>query len=713
MARRLVAIGVMALAIAGGLPLASARLQDPTAPAEAGSKPTTKADSKTPTKPGPKKAPAPAPKPAEPPPIIEPEPRPTDSTTGSTISTTPPPLPGDPDSSSGQPSAPTEGRTGTSTAPATTPGVPVDATPPEPSAASLLAEPPSPTPAVDAPAAPTVDRRTSRGITTAPPLTPTPPSNRPDRPLRDDVQQVQAPGSPILDGNPNLPAARPAAGGAGAVATPAAQGDPYLPSPDRLPMGSHAVGLTIDVRAPATANLKKETVFKIVVKNTGGSDAMGVVVRDQLPEELKFLGSKPDPVLTTPALTWQLGTVPAGGEKVITLNVEPQKPGIWDHAATVTAMGGSRSRIQVKQPRFRVDQSVGSSKEVLKGDQVQFNINVANVGDGPARDVVVRAELSPGLKHEQGQLLELPFKKAFGKTSLGPNESVPLTLVVDAVASGEQWCKVTATSRDVVPDAPESQNTQTVNVSAADVKLTLRGSTKRPAETLARYTLIVENSGNAPARNVRAAAWVPFGCRLEDDGKAEWKAQIRRLLWTVGQLEPGDKKEFNFLIRLGKPQSYQVDAVAEGFSSSLKLRDEKKLDVQAIGTPRVQYTVTERRQALDVGDETAFVIRVQNQGLSEARNLLFSFELSDQLQFVEGRADSGPQPQFDAANKRWKFPVIEQLGAKEQAELTIRAKATKAGHATCNIFLTYEGLDGNSIQHTAIVPIADAAEAPN
>ena len=41
--------------------------------------------------------------------------------------------------------------------------------------------------------------------------------------------------------------------------------------------------LSVDVQAPANLNFDQPATVKIIVKNSGSTDALGVVVRDELP----------------------------------------------------------------------------------------------------------------------------------------------------------------------------------------------------------------------------------------------------------------------------------------------------------------------------------------------------------------------------------------------------------------------------------------------
>ena len=229
---------------------------------------------------------------------------------------------------------------------------------------------------------------------------------------------------------------------ADAAATPPASGGPSIDpgsdavSTDRIPLGKQSVAVTVDVQGPASMNLNQPATLRLVVRNTGSSDAINVKVHDTLPDGLEYLSSQPEAYGPKESLlSWSIPVLPAGSEKVITLKVKPVKTGPFDHAATVWFQVASKSMSQVFKPLLKVDQTV-SAVNVLKGQPVSFKIAVTNIGDGPARNVTIRAKLGSGLRHGSGeksdeQTLELTLP------ALAPNQREELdALEVDAIQGG-------------------------------------------------------------------------------------------------------------------------------------------------------------------------------------------------------------------------------------------------------------------------------------
>lgn len=573
-------------------------------------------------------------------------------------------------------------------APALPPAAPALPAPAEPGPPAPVAVPvavPSPAPAA-APRDPLLEP--SQAVGTSPPNTPKPLAGAPPA-------QTPPAVTPIVTDTGPLPPATPPPGTAGSVptATPGAPREPKPPfvlTAEELPLGRQSVGLTVDVIAPQVLNLNQTANFKVVIKNNGQTDARGVVVRDQLPEGLHFVSSQPEAEHPEGLLVWNLGTVGAGSEKTIALVVKPMKTGSYDHAATVTMMAGGKSRTIVREPKLKVEQTVGTSK-ILLGQPVQFKIAVSNPGDGPARNVVVTARLSTGLRHEAAEPSEQNLLEQTIDL-INPGERVALdTLMVDAKLGGEQSCRVEVSSPDVVPNAPEAKSVQNVTVIEPKLTMKLAGPENRYTDTLATYEVILENLGSAPAQNVKLQSLVPVAGRLYAvPGGARFDPATRRLSWTRAQLQPGEKATYTFQVRMGGVGMYQVAAEARADSALLA---KENFTTNVTGLADIVFNVEPIRRVVDVNEETNYVIKVSNIGTKEATKVLITAVLSPNLQALETNGTE-EKANYDDKQHKIVFPQIERLGPNKSIELGIRVvvKAADPKLATCRVFLMHEEL---------------------
>jgi uncharacterized repeat protein (TIGR01451 family) len=464
--------------------------------------------------------------------------------------------------------------------------------------------------------------------------------------------------------------------------------------PDRLPLGKQEVVLSVDVQAPANMTFNREAVVKIVVKNSGSTDAQGVMVRDRLPEGLTYVSSQPEAQnVGESLLSWRISTLPAASERIILLKVKPSKSGgSLDHAATVTFQAGSKATSRVLRPRLKLEVvQTPTEAKVLKNKTAEFRIAITNTGDGPARNVTVQAKLSPGLRHETGEKnddnsFELPIQEL----AAGQREDLdPLT--VEALQGGEQECRVTATSADVDFEKESAQITRTIEVVEPKLKMTLAGPDKRYTDTIAPYTIMLENPGTAPARNIRVLATLGVSGRLVAvPPGAKYDTASRRLQWTIPQLDPHEKpRSLAFEVRMGGISAYEVNVETRG-ENALYVKDRRITDVQ--GMPDVDLVVRERRRVVDVDGTTTFQIRLRNYGTKEATKLQIKAKLSDNL-MVDSTA-GGPEGEAFAKDGEVKFPIIERLGPGKEMALGIKVKVTNAQPkiGTCRVYLLHDDL---------------------
>jgi uncharacterized repeat protein (TIGR01451 family) len=489
-------------------------------------------------------------------------------------------------------------------------------------------------------------------------------------------------------------------------------GGPAFPRPETLPVGPHAVGLTVEARAVSPINLNTRTNLYILIRNHGTTDAQGVMVYEPLPEGLEFIDSTPKTTSRSGSLlVWNLGVMPANAEKQIKIVVKCiKKVPVIDHAAYVTLQTGGRARVVVREPKLSIVANPSSTR-VLKGQQVRFDITVTNTGDGPARDVIVKAKLGPGLRHDSGSTIELPFKLLQPpRQSLSPQKEVQLELVVDAVGSGDQTCEFSVVSPDVADGSPETHVAQQVQVTEPKLALKVKASAKRYVGSLASFHLILENTGSATAKRVQADVALPAtGGSEPTDTTGEWNSKTHRLFWNVGNLDPGQVLDLPFTVRVGGEQIYRVDARAKMDGLPAPLHQSASTTVSAIAN--VVFGVREPKDVVDVGEKTIFTIKMRNDGSAEAHKIYVHAELSEHLQIVNTTGLEGGQQAMATPDKRQiTFPTIDRLAPNEELVLTIQVAAVKPGHASCQVGLVYDESDNLKIQHTEPLKVTDPSE---
>ena len=514
-------------------------------------------------------------------------------------------------------------------------------------------------------------------------------------PIRSDEPATPAGDSP-RNGRLPRPPADPALARTDGPAS--AAGEPGPPA-DRLPAGKQSVAVTVEVQSPPSMNLHLPATVRLVIRNTGASDAMQVRIRDELPEGLKYVSSQPEAKVEGAVLTWSLDTMPAGSVKEFAVKVEPVKTGPLEHGASVWFQTGSMATTKVVQPRLKIEQKPSADK-ALKGRPVEFEVLVTNIGDGPASQVTVTAKLSPGLRYGSGgrgggEMITEPIPV------LAPDQTYELDpLVATAVLAGDQACTVTARSVDVVPEkGEEASSVAAVTVVEPKLTVAVTGPQKRCTDTNAVYQIAVANPGTAPARKVRVIAFVPPGARLLAVPKdARYDSGSRRLQWATDALQPGpDPWKLAFEVKVGAVGSYEINAEA---SADGVPKARQKLVTDVFGMADVDLVVSERQRVVNVGGRTTFQIRLRNYGTKDATNILLKAYLSKNLkvlstaevpeEFDARRNEDGHEVVFQGTDGHG----IKRLEAGKDLIMFLEVEVTgdTPKVATCKVTITHDEL---------------------
>ncbi len=504
----------------------------------------------------------------------------------------------------------------------------------------------------------------------------------PEAPFDARVERVQVqqrpPASPVVRASAVQSSSPPLQPSAIDAAT---AGDPTLLPAERLTAGATTAGITVEVRAPEVANLNLDNAFLIIVRNSGPTDAAGVLVRYPLLPDLEFVEAEPAPARSDGGVySWVLNNLPVSAEKTIKVKVKPLAKKTFDHAVTVSLLTGGRARTMVRQPQLKVEIRPDKAKP-MKGVPVVFDINVTNIGDYPARDVVIQARLSPGFTHSRGTDLVLPLKEELGLAAIAPGDSVPLRLEVETTAMGLQTCDVSVTS----PDLPEeSTGHGEVDVVHPDLQLSISGPTERYPDNVAAYRITVTNNGTAPASQVVVAAQVPSGARPEQvNPRATWAAEARTFYWRLNELPPKATEVFTVQVRMGGVGMFVLTAgtKAQGIAP---VKETHKTDIRGIS--KLSLSVSEPRGVLDEGEESTYEIRIRNDGTKDATRVQVKGIVSENLQILSLTGADARTPNPAPADPTTAlFPLIESLPQGGEVTLSFRVKAMKHGNGTCEV----------------------------
>jgi uncharacterized repeat protein (TIGR01451 family) len=528
---------------------------------------------------------------------------------------------------------------------------------------------------------------TNTGTTPSTPMAPTAPAFNAAPPAPSPF-----PAAPNVPNTPSIPATTPPA--ASPATTPATTANL---APGVLPART-SPNVTIEAVCPETVAFGQDFAYKLVVRNTGTSAVSGLRVDDELPAGAKYVSSDPVAEINGDRLTWTLGQLDGGSEKTIHVRVKPSEEGESRSRATVSFTSSVDARTRVTRPRIAVN---AASAEVCRaGEETAFQIKVTNSGTGPAPKYVIKAQLSDGLLHSQGTVIEAPME------SLGAGETKTVMLKVAAAKAGLQWCQITVTA-DGSADATAKASTNVV-----EPLLTLKQT--GPAKCLVRaeptYTIELSNPGTAATDPVLLQSVMPEGFEWINQASDGGTCSGRTVTWRLPAMAAGSNRTVTLKLRASAasdPQGTALRTVAHagpanivpaGGNPNTAVRPGRSLEakaetvVVAEGVSAVRFDVVGLENPVAVGKEVTYEIRVMNSGTGACSNVQVAAALADGTEFVGATVGNNQTGGAKVVGQQLSFDPLPTLGVKGEMIYRVRVKGTVPGDMRLRVQLSCDQL---------------------
>lgn len=390
------------------------------------------------------------------------------------------------------------------------------------------------------------------------------------------------------------------------LASPAEPADSLYDYDDQLNNQTEQ-SVTLEWIGPPMIKIGQAFTYELVVRNTGVSKVTDVVVRDRFPEGMKINAVEPRGTQDGDSFVWNIGALEPRQETRIRIEMLAAKKGEVVCHATVSATSPAMAKFRVSEPQLAVKQTCPEKTQI--GDPASFTIAVSNPGDGPADGVVIRAHLSEGLKHEKGN----EFSYEIGTLAAGETRTVQV--VCDTIKGGQQVVRTVATSESGLEASGESA----IQVTEAKLALDMAGPKLRYLDRQAVYTIAISNPGDSPANNVKLQVDMPVGFKFTTSTHGgRHDASARTIHWFLGTLNAGEKKEVQYTCLAAQTGQHKHAAVCSG-QRGIKADAEVVTAVEGISALLLE--VVDVDDPVEVGTDTAYEIRVTNQGSREATNV--------------------------------------------------------------------------------------------
>ena len=410
-----------------------------------------------------------------------------------------------------------------------------------------------------------------------------------------------------------------------------------------------AVTKTVDDATPA---LGATVAFTVTVRNDGPDDATGVVVTDQLPTGLTFVGATPSVGAyddTTGA--WTVGALAAGATATLTLQATVDATGPIDNVAEVTAQDqvdrdsapsngdpaeDDQDLATVTAPRT-IDLSLTKTVDqptATVGDTVVFTVALTNDGPDAGTGVTVSDPLPAGLgfvttTRTTGTYDDTSGTWTVGTIAAGTTETLTITATVDAPGTLVNTAQV-ATANELDPDStpgnsvPGEDDQDSASISSEQVDLSLTktvdDATPNVGDTIT-FTLTVANAGPDDATSVSVSDTLPAGLTFVTSTPSAGSYDAATGLWTIGTVADGGTATLDITVTVtgsaDVTNTAQVAAADQNDVDSTPANDDAGEDDQDsvdVAPQRIDLEVTKTvdQPTVALGDTVTFTVTVTN-----------------------------------------------------------------------------------------------------
>jgi uncharacterized repeat protein (TIGR01451 family) len=426
--------------------------------------------------------------------------------------------------------------------------------------------------------------------------------------------------------------------------------------------GSQSPALTIEKIAPPEIQLGKPTKFMIKVRNAGSAAAQGVEIHDTVPQGTQLLNTAPPAKAGADgALVWELGAMKPGEEKTVELELLPTSEGEIGSVATVHFHAEASVRTLATKPMLNIE--VFGPAKVNKDEPVQLHIKISNPGSGAATDVVLTENVPQGLSHAEGKELQLDIG------TLKPGESRELDLTLTAVEAGMVNNVVTAEAEGKLHAESQTE----IEVVAPLLQVAMTGPKRRYLERNATHSISVSNPGTAAARDIDLVAVLPRTLKfVEANNGGQFDEASHAVYWSLEELPPqetGTVKLTTLPLEAGEAK------VLIKSSSKAGLKAEREEIVAIEGLAAINFQLSDLKDPIEVGAETAYEIRVTNQGTKAASNVRLAVIVPRGMQPLSAE---GPV-RYKIEGQHVVFEPVRQLAPKADTAFTVKVKAIEPG----------------------------------
>ena len=461
----------------------------------------------------------------------------------------------------------------------------------------------------------------------------------------------------------------------GLTPTPGLANHPGTGRPgESLLEGAQSPSITIQKLAPEEIQVGKRCTFAIRIQNSGQRTAQNVQIHDEIPLGTELVGTAPRATVSGSKIVWDMGTLSPGEERTVEMELLPKEEGELGSVARVslTAQASAKSRCTRPELALRLT----SKPQVHVGQQHIVQIEISNPGSGKATGVMLLETIPTGVSHEAGPALEFEV----GTLQAGENRRMELLLTAEQAGRINNVMTARADASLQVEASCEFE------VIAPELQVSVEGPKRRYLERPATYHLSVDNPGTAAAKDVQLVTHLPQGMQfVSANNMGEYDSATHSVHWSLAEL-PASERGTVKLVALPIEAGTQTLQISTKARQGLEDRTDKQVQVE--GLSALMFEVVDIEGLIEVGGETTYEIRVQNQGSKAASNVQVAAIMPAGIRPLSGQGET----RHTIQGERVLFAPLPQLAPKAETTFRILAQGIRPGDQRVRIQITSDDL---------------------
>ena len=461
----------------------------------------------------------------------------------------------------------------------------------------------------------------------------------------------------------------------GLTSTPGLANHPGTGRPgESLLEGAQSPSITIQKLAPEQIQVGKRCTFAIRIQNSGQRTAQNVQIRDEVPLGTELVGTAPRATVSGSQIVWDMGTLSPGEERTVEMELLPKEEGELGSVARVTLSAQASAKSRCTRPELAL--RLTSKPQVHVGEQHVVQIEISNPGSGDATGVMLLETIPTGVSHEAGPALE------FEVGTLKPGENRRMELLLTAEQAGQINNVMTARA-----DASlQVEASCEFEVIAPKLQLSVAGPQRRYLERPATYRLSVDNPGTASAKDIQLVTHLPQGMQfVSANNMGEYDSSSHSVHWSLAEL-PASERGTVELVALPIESGTQTLQVSTKARHGLEDRTDKQVQVE--GLSALMFEVVDIEGLIEIGGETTYEIRVQNQGSKAASNVQVIAVMPAGIRPTSGQGET----RHSIQGERVIFAPLPQLAPKAETTFRIQAQGIRPGDQRVRIQISSDDL---------------------